>query len=104
MVKGMAEALMDAEVDALCGAAHGERHPERTNRRNGYRERAWDTRTGTIELAVPKLRAGSYFPFAHIASAEDKSVNTGTPFRRSVEEGSFRSRRTCNYVSPELTR
>lgn len=44
MVKGMAEALMDAEVDALCGAAHGERHPERTNRRNGYRERAWDTR------------------------------------------------------------
>ena len=64
MVKGMAEALMDAEVDALCGAAHGERHPERTNRRNGYRERAWDTRTGTIELAVPKLRAGSYFPFA----------------------------------------
>jgi len=70
MVKGMAEALMDAEVDALCGAAHGERHPERTNRRNGYRERAWDTRTGTIELAVPKLRAGSYFPFAHIASVD----------------------------------
>jgi transposase-like protein len=61
MVKRMAEALMDAEVDALCGASHGERHPERVNRRNGYRERAWDTRTGTIELAVPKLRAGSYF-------------------------------------------
>ena len=62
MVKRMAEALMDAEVDALCGASHGERHPERVNRRNGYRERAWDTRSGTIELAVPKLRAGSYFP------------------------------------------
>ena len=62
MVKRMAEALMDAEVDALCGAAHGERHPERVNRRNGYRERSWDTRTGTIELALPKLRAGSYFP------------------------------------------
>jgi putative transposase len=62
MVKQMAEALMGAEADALCGAAHGERHPERANRRNGYRERAWDTRAGTIELALPKLRAGSYFP------------------------------------------
>jgi transposase-like protein len=62
MVKQMAEALMDAEVDALCGASHGERHPERMNRRNGYRERSWDTRTGTIELALPKLRTGSYFP------------------------------------------
>src|SRR5665647_960801 len=61
MVKRMAEALMDAEVDALFGASHGERHLERVNRRNGYRERNWDTRTGTIELAVPKLRAGSYF-------------------------------------------
>jgi putative transposase len=62
MVKRMAEALMDAEVDALCGASHGERHPERVNRRNGYRERAWDTRSGTIDLALPKLREGSYFP------------------------------------------
>jgi len=62
MVKQMAEALMGAEVDALCGAAHGERHPERTNQRNGYRVRPWDTRSGTIELALPKLREGSYFP------------------------------------------
>jgi len=62
LVKQMAEALMDAEVDALCGAAHGERHPQRANRRNGYRERAWDTRAGTIELALPRLRSGSYFP------------------------------------------
>jgi putative transposase len=62
MVKRMAEALMDAEVDALCGAARGERHPERVNRRNGYRERTWDTRSGTIDLALPKLRSGSYFP------------------------------------------
>lgn len=53
---------MGAEADALCGAAHGERHAERVNRRNGYRSRPWDTRTGTIELGVPKLRAGSYFP------------------------------------------
>lgn len=62
LVKQVVEALMGAEADALCGAARGERHPERTNRRNGYRERSWDTRAGTIELAVPKLRSGSYFP------------------------------------------
>jgi len=62
MVKDMAEALMGAETEALCGAGYGERSPERVNRRNGYRERDWDRRVGSIELAVPKLRAGSYFP------------------------------------------
>jgi transposase-like protein len=62
MVKDFAEALMNAETEALCGAGYGERSPERVNRRNGYRERDWDTRVGSIELAVPKLREGSYFP------------------------------------------
>jgi putative transposase len=62
MVRCFAEALMGAEADALCGAGYGERSPERINRRNGYRERRFDTRVGTIDLAVPKLRAGSYFP------------------------------------------
>ena len=62
MVRDMAEALMGAEADALCGAGYGERSPERVNRRNGYRERDWDTRVGSIELAVPRLREGSYFP------------------------------------------
>jgi putative transposase len=62
MVKDMAEALMGAEADAVCGAPYGERSLERVNRRNGYRERDWDTRVGSIELAVPKLREGSYFP------------------------------------------
>jgi putative transposase len=62
MVQEMAEALMGAEVDALCGAPYGERSSERVNRRNGYRDRDWDTRVGSIELAVPKLREGSYFP------------------------------------------
>lgn len=62
MVKSFAEALMGAEADALCGAAFRERSGERVNRRNGYRERSFDTRTGTIALAVPKLRGGSYFP------------------------------------------
>ncbi len=62
MVKEFAEALMGADADAVCGAAWGERSPERVNRRNGYRERDWDTRVGSIELALPKLREGSYFP------------------------------------------
>src|SRR5216117_3247764 len=62
MVQDFAQALMGAEADALCGAGYGERSPERVNIRNGYRERDWDTRVGSIELAVPKLREGSYFP------------------------------------------
>ena len=62
MVQEFAEALMGAEADALCGAPYGERSPERINIRNGYRERAWDTRVGTVELQIPKLRQGSYFP------------------------------------------
>jgi len=62
MVKVFAEQLMGADADSLCGADYGERSPERVNRRNGYRERAWDTRAGTIALAVPKLREGTYFP------------------------------------------
>jgi len=62
MVKTMAEALMSAEADSLCGAAYGERSTERANHRNGYRKREWDTRAGTVELAIPKLRRGSYFP------------------------------------------
>ncbi len=62
MVKDFAEALMSVDADAVCGADYGERSPERVNRRNGYRERDWDTRVGSIELAVPKLREGSYFP------------------------------------------
>jgi len=62
MVKTFAETLMGAEADALCGAAFRERSGERVNRRNGYRERRFDTRAGTIDLALPKLRSGSYFP------------------------------------------
>jgi transposase-like protein len=62
MVKTFADALMSAEADAICGAPYGARSDERTNSRNGYRTREWDTRTGTVELAIPKLRQGSYFP------------------------------------------
>ncbi len=57
-----AERLMAVEVDGLCGAGHRERSLARTDQRNGYRERAWDTRAGRIELKIPKLRQGAYFP------------------------------------------
>ena len=62
LVEQTVNALLSAEADALCGAGYGERSAERTNRRNGYRERRWDTRAGSIELQIPKLREGSYFP------------------------------------------
>ncbi len=62
LLRMFVQALMSAEADAVCGAEYGTRSPERTNSRNGYRAREFDTRVGTMELAIPKLRAGSYFP------------------------------------------
>ena len=62
MVKAVTEVLMSTEASAVCGAPYRQPSVERVNRRNGYRERRWDTRVGTIDLAIPKLRKGSYFP------------------------------------------
>ena len=62
MLAFAAERLMELEVAGLTGAAYGEKSPERLAQRNGYRERAWETRAGTVELRIPKLRKGSYFP------------------------------------------
>lgn len=53
---------MELELQGLCGAGYGERSDDRTNQRNGYRERRWETRAGNVELKIPKLRKGSYFP------------------------------------------
>ena len=62
-IRVLAEAIMEAEVTELTGVAKGERDPEhRLTHRNGYRERRWDTRVGTIPLAIPRVRDGSYFP------------------------------------------
>jgi putative transposase len=62
MIQFVAQRLMEMDVETLCGAGYGERSAERANSRNGYRERAWETRAGAIDLKLPKLRSGSYFP------------------------------------------
>ena len=62
MIQFVAQRLMDLDVETLCGAAYGERSAERANSRNGYRERVWETRAGAVDLKLPKLRTGSYFP------------------------------------------
>jgi transposase-like protein len=91
MIRQFAQRMMDAEVENLCGAGYGEVSPQRVNSRNGYRPREWDTRAGTIELAVPKLRHGSYFPsfLEHrrrseraLASVVATSYLLGVPARR----------------------
>src|SRR5450631_1169230 len=62
MIRGFAQRMMDAEVEDICGASYGEVSADRVNCRNGYRRRDWDTRAGTIEVASPKLRQGTYYP------------------------------------------
>jgi putative transposase len=61
-VRAVAQELMETEVSELIGAEHGERTEDRATHRNGYRPRRWDTRAGEIELQIPKIRQGSYFP------------------------------------------
>jgi putative transposase len=75
MVGYVAQRLMELDVEGLCAAAHGERSDERENWRNGYRDRAWETRAGTIPLRIPKLRRGSYFPaFLEPRRAAEKAL------------------------------
>ncbi|NMN73998.1 transposase [Rhizobium sp. 57MFTsu3.2] len=62
MIGFAAERLMEMEVGASTGAAYGEKNPLRMAQRNGYRDRDWETRAGTVELRIPKLRRGTYYP------------------------------------------
>jgi len=62
MIQHIAQRMMEMDVESLCAAAYAERSPERANSRNGYRERLWETRAGSIDLKIPKLRKSSYFP------------------------------------------
>ena len=62
MIQYVAQRMMEMDVEGRCGAAFGERSPERANSRNGYRDRLWETRAGSVDLKIPKLRSGSYFP------------------------------------------
>ena len=62
LLSAFIHALMGAEADAICGAGYRQRSDERSNSRNGYRPRDFDTRAGTVDVAIPKLRSGSYFP------------------------------------------
>src|SRR5260370_13463502 len=62
MIGFTAQRLMELEIEGLTGAAHGERSPARINQRNGYRDRLWETRAGTVDLRIPKPSTGSIFP------------------------------------------
>ena len=75
MLSFASQRLMELEVEGLCGAGHGERSAERLNQRNGYRDRVWETRAGSVDLRIPKLRKGSYFPgFLEPRRAAEKAM------------------------------
>ena len=75
MIGYTAQRLMELEVEGRTGAPHGKRSPTRTAQRNGYRERPWETRAGTVDLRIPKLRTGSYFPaFLEPRRAAEKAL------------------------------
>src|SRR5260370_21364033 len=77
MIRGFAQRMMDAEVEQLCGAGYGEVSPDRVNSRNGYRRRDWDTRAGTIEVAVPEAAPGDLLPGVAARAAAPRRAGSG---------------------------
>ena len=70
LLQHVINALLSADADAACGAQWGQQDPQRHSRRNGYRRRPLDTRVGTIDVAIRKLRSGTYFPSVVAATAQ----------------------------------
>jgi len=98
MIGFAAHRLMELEVESLTGAAHGERSPDRINYRNGYRERDWETRAGTVELRIPKLRKASYFPgFLEPRRMAEKAL---TPSSRKPTSTASQPARSTNWSGP----
>ena len=82
----VAERLMEFEIEQHTGAGHGERSPDRSNSRNGYRDRLWETRVGSVDLRIPKLRRGSYFS-AVLGAASHRGEGAGGGGPRGVHSG-----------------
>jgi putative transposase len=78
-VRVLSQALMEMEVEQHVGASRHERTAGRMGQRNGYRERSWDTRVGTVELKVPRVRDGSYFPSLLEPRRKAESIGSGRP-------------------------
>ena len=98
MIGFAAQRLMELEVQSLTGAAPGERSPERLAQRNGYRDRDWETRAGTVELRIPKLRRGSYFPgFLEPRRMAEKALTA--VIRKAYTTSSTCSRTICTHCT-----
>ena len=101
MIGFAAERLMELEVGAATGAGYGEKSPLRTAQRNGYRERDWETRAGTVELRIPKLRKGSYFPgFLEPRRMAEKALTALAIVSQTNGATMARSRRPTSKASP----
>ena len=98
MIGFTAQRLMDLEVEGLTGAAYGEKSADRLAQRNGYRDRVWETRAGTVELRIPKLRKGSYFPgFLEPRRMAEKAL-TAVIQEASIQE--YRRARSTTWSQP----
>ena len=87
MVRKMAQQMMDAEVEQLCGAGYGEVSDQRTNSRNGYRRREWDTRAGSIELAIPEAAVWVVLPRMAAGAAAAGGAGAGQRGRHLLPAG-----------------
>jgi putative transposase len=84
MIQYVAQRMMEMDVEGRCGAAFGERSPERANSRNGYRDRLWDTRAGSVDVKIPKLRQGSYLQRRYLELEGLQAVGDNQPARLSA--------------------